>query len=130
MSVDQPVETPRDSVRVRAAWYVALAAATVAFVAYNFRLHQADLTVPLCPVHSDSAALLSLVTAINESGWPWHVERVGAPGVAERYDYPLPEHAHYLTIRALVRLTDQPFHVFHFSTPRRDGRSCSWRSWP
>src|SRR3954447_8204904 len=109
MSADQPADPPREAPWVRLAWYVALAAATAGFLTYNFKLLHADLTVPLCPVHNDSVALLSLVTAIDESGWPWHVDRVGAPGVAERYDYPLPEHAHYLAIRGLVRLTAQPF---------------------
>ena len=113
MSADSPVEPPRDPLWVRAAWYVALAVATVGFLTYNFRLHHADLTVPLCPVYGDSAALLSLVTAIHESGWPWLIDRVGAPGVAERYDYPLPEHAHYLALRALVRLTGHPFLAFN-----------------
>ena len=50
---------------------------------------------------------------IDESGWPWRVERVGAPGVAERYDYPLPEHAHYLALRGLLRLTGDRFLAFN-----------------
>jgi hypothetical protein len=113
MSADQPATQPREPVWVRVAWYVALTVATVGFLTHNFRLRHADLTAPLCPAHNDSAALLSLVTAIQESGWPWKVERLGAPGVAERCDYPLPEHAHYLTIRALVRLTGDPFLAFN-----------------
>jgi len=88
--------------RVRLAWYAALVAITLSYLGYNFRLHAADLSAPLCPAHNDSAALLSLVKSIQESGWPWKAERVGAPGVAERFDYPLPEHAHYLTLRILL----------------------------
>jgi phosphoglycerol transferase len=113
MSAQEPATPPRDRLRVRIIWYVALAVVTVGFLTYNFRLHRADLTAPLCPAHNDSAALLSLVTAIEESGWPWQVERLGAPGAAERYDYPLPEHAHYLTLRALVDVTGDPFLAFN-----------------
>jgi phosphoglycerol transferase len=113
MSAEQPALPPRKSLWVRAAWYVALAVGTLGFLTYNFRLHHADLTVPLCPLHSDSVALLSLVTAIHESGWQWHAGRLGAPGVAERFDYPLPEHAHYLALRGLLWLTDRPFVAFN-----------------
>src|SRR3954469_6124973 len=113
MSAENPATVPRDPRWVRATWYIILAAATVGFLTHNFRLHRADLTVPLCPAQNDSAALLSLVTAIDESGWPWRVERLGAPGVAERYDYPLPEHAHYLALRGLVRMTGDPFVAFN-----------------
>src|SRR5262245_163154 len=94
-------------------WYFALVAVTIGYLTYNLRLHHANLSVPLCPGHNDSVALLSLVKSIDESGRPWKVERVGAPGVAERYDYPLPEHAHYLTIRCLLWLTGNPFTAFN-----------------
>jgi phosphoglycerol transferase len=86
---------------------------TAGYLTYNFRLHHADFTAPLCPAHNDSAALLSLVKCIQESDWPWRAKRLGAPGVAERYDYPLPEHAHYLTIRLLLQITDNPFLAFN-----------------
>jgi hypothetical protein len=109
----EQVEAAGDRVLVRLGWYVALAAVTVAYLAYNFRLDRADLTAPLCPPRNDSAALLSLVTTVHEAGWPWLVERVGAPGTAERYDYPLPEHLQYLTIRALSWATGDPFVTFN-----------------
>lgn len=102
-----------DRLLVRFGWYAALAAVTVAYLTYNFRLQRADLTAPLCPPRNDSAALLSLVTTVHEAGWPWRVTRVGAPGAAERYDYPLPEHIHYLTIRALSWATGDPFVTFN-----------------
>jgi hypothetical protein len=113
MSAEQPVTETREPLWACTAWYVVLTVATVGFLTYNFRLLHADLTVPLCPIQNDSVALLSLVTAINESGWPWYVDRVGAPGVAERFDYPLPEHTHYLIIRALLELTHRPFLAFN-----------------
>jgi phosphoglycerol transferase len=112
MSAEQPA-APLEPVWRRAVWYVAVVFATVGFLTHNFRLLRADLTLPLCPAENDSAALLSLVTAIDESGWPWRVERAGAPGVAERYDYPLPEHAHYLALRGLLRLTGDRFLAFN-----------------
>lgn len=113
MSVaDSPAPT-RDHPWTGAAWYAALVVATVGFLTYNFRLTRADLTVPLCPLQNDSAALLSLVTAVQEAGWPWRVERLGAPGVAERYDYPLPEHVHYLAIRGLLELANDRFLAFN-----------------
>jgi phosphoglycerol transferase len=113
MSVASPSSTPLERRRVRVAWYVALVVATVGYLTFNFRLHHADFSAPLCPAHNDSAALLSLVTSIQESGWPWKVDRLGAPGVAERHDYPLPEHAHYLAIRGLVSITKNPFVAFN-----------------
>jgi len=112
MSAEQPA-APLEPFWRGAVWYVALVAAAAGFLTHNFRLCRADLTVPLCPAQNDSAALLSLVTAIDESGWPWRVERAGAPGVAERYDYPLPEHAHYLALRGLLRLTGDRFLAFN-----------------
>ncbi len=87
--------------RVRLAWYAVLVLFTLVYLGYNFRLYRADFSAPLCPAQNDSAALLSLVKSIQESGWPWKAERLGAPGVAERLDYPLPEHAHYLTLHVL-----------------------------
>jgi phosphoglycerol transferase len=112
MSAEQP--TPQREPRwIACAWYVALAAATVGFLTYNFRLDRADLTIPLGTLHNDSVGLLSLVTAIHESGRPWVVDRLGAPGTAERFDYPLPEHAHYLAIRGLLAVTDSPFLTFN-----------------
>jgi hypothetical protein len=109
----EQAEPAADRLPVRLGWYAALAAVTVAYLAHNFRLDRADLTAPLCPPRNDSAALLSLVTTVHEAGWPWLVERVGAPGTAERYDYPLPEHVHYLTIRALSWATGDPFITFN-----------------
>src|SRR5262245_36754159 len=109
----EQAEPAEERLLVRVGWYVALAAVTVAYLTYNFRLHRADLTAPLCPARNDSAALLSLVTTVHEAGWPWLVERVGAPGTAERYDYPLPEHAHYLAIRGLAGVTGDPFLTFN-----------------
>jgi len=102
-----------DRLRVRLAWCSAVAAVTVAYLTYNFRLHHADLSVPLCQPRNDSVALLSLVRTVQEDGWPWLPSRLGAPGTAERYDYPLPEHAHYLTIRGLVWATGDPFLAFN-----------------
>ena len=32
------------------------------YLTYNFRLHHADLSAPLCPLRNDSVAVLSLVT--------------------------------------------------------------------
>src|SRR5262245_5572428 len=110
----ESAEPVADRLRVRLAWYGAVAVVTVAYLTYNFRLHHADLSVPLCQPRNDAVALLSLVRTIDESGWPWLPERLGAPGTAERYDYPLPEHAHYLTIRLLLRLTGDPFLAFNF----------------
>jgi hypothetical protein len=107
------VEPAADRLRVRLAWYAAAAALTVAYLTYNFRLHHADLSVPLCQPRNDSVALLSLVRTVQEDGWPWLPSRLGAPGSAERYDYPLPEHAHYLTIRGLVWATGDPFLAFN-----------------
>ncbi len=94
-------------------WYAAITLLSLGYFTYNFRLSRADLTAPLCPAANDSAALLSLVKSIQESGWPWVVERVGAPGVAERFDYPLPEHAHYLFLRSILQFTDNPFLAFN-----------------
>ncbi|HJZ91521.1 MAG TPA: hypothetical protein VKE40_11660 [Gemmataceae bacterium] len=107
-------EPTRDAVRVRLAWYVAVAVLSVAYLSYNFRLHRADLSVPLATPNNDAAALLSLVTAVREDGWPWVVTRLGAPGTAERYDYPLPELAHYLTIRLIDQFTSSPFETFNW----------------
>jgi hypothetical protein len=108
-----PNEPTTERLRVRLIWYAALALVTVAYLTHNLRLHRADLHVPLCPPRNDSAALLSLVRTVHESGWPWLATRLGAPGIAERYDYPLPEHVHYLTIRALAWATDDPFLTFN-----------------
>lgn len=102
-----------DRVRTPFLWYASLAILTVAYLTHNFRLHKADLRIPLCPPRNDSAALLSLVRTVHENGWPWLPSRLGAPGVAERFDYPLPEHVHYLTIRALCYVTDDPFLTFN-----------------
>ena len=41
------------------------------------------------------------------------MERLGAPGLAERLDYPLPEHAHYLFLRLLSQFTSNPFLAFN-----------------
>ncbi|HKA06101.1 MAG TPA: hypothetical protein VKD71_02505 [Gemmataceae bacterium] len=109
----ESAEPVAERLQVRLAWYAAVAVVTVAYLTYNFRLHHAELSVPLCQPRNDSVALLSLVRTIDESGWPWLPERLGSPGTAERYDYPLPEHAHYLTIRLLVRLTGDPFLAFN-----------------
>ncbi|HEX3152496.1 MAG TPA: hypothetical protein VHR66_30765 [Gemmataceae bacterium] len=98
---------------VGAIWYAALVGVTIGFLTHNFRLHRADLSAPLCTKRNDSAALLSLITAIHESGWPWRVDRLGAPGTAERFDYPLPEHAHYLVLRGLLAVTADPIRAFN-----------------
>lgn len=95
------------------AWYAAIIVFTVGYLTYNFRLHHASLSAPLCPAHNDSAALLSMVTAIKESGRAWQADRIGAPGTAERYDYPLPEHAHYLALQLLIRATGNIFVAFN-----------------
>src|SRR5262245_5282043 len=107
-------EPTREALRVSLVWYVAVAVLSVAYLTYNFRLHRADFTVPLAAPHNDAAALLSVVTAVHEDGWPWIVTRLGAPGAAERYDYPLPEHAHYLTIRLIDQFTSSPFETFNW----------------
>jgi heme/copper-type cytochrome/quinol oxidase subunit 4 len=98
---------------VSIAWYAALIAVTIGYLTHNFRLAKADLSAPLCTQRNDSAALLSLITVIHESGSPWRADRLGAPGTAERFDYPLPEHAHYLALRGLLRLTNDPFLAFN-----------------
>ncbi len=113
MSVGYPGETRRERWWAPIAWYVAVIFFTVGYLTYNFRLLHASFLAPLCPTHNDSAALLSMVTAIQESGCAWQVDRVGAPGIAERYDYPLPEHAHYLAIWLLVHLTGNVFSAFN-----------------
>ena len=108
-----PTGNENDPLRLRLGTYVLLVVATIGYLAFNFRLHHADLRTPLCPTQNDSAALLSLVTAVRESGWPWIVERAGAPGVAERYDYPMPELIHYLTLRGIFQFTDNTFLAFN-----------------
>src|SRR5262245_33122926 len=107
------VEPAGERWRVRLAWYAAVAAVTVAYLTYNFRLHHADLSAPLCPLRNDSVAVLSMVRAIDDDGWPWLVSRLGAPGTAERYDYPIPEHAHSLAIRGLAWATGDVFVAFN-----------------
>jgi hypothetical protein len=104
---------PRESIGIRLAWYAAVAAFAVAYLTYNFRLHRADLTVPLTSPEGDSAAFLTLVTAVKEGGWPWRVDRVGAPGVAERLDYPVPEHAQTLALGLLLQFTDNAFLAYN-----------------
>ena len=86
------VEPAGDRWRVRLAWYAAIAAVTVAYLTYNFRLHHAELSAPLCPLRNDSVAVLSMVRAIDEARWPWLVSRLGAPAGCELTDS-VPEHA-------------------------------------
>ena len=104
---------PRESIAVRLAWFAAVAAVAIAYLTYNFRLHRADLTAPLTSPEGDSAAFLTLVTAVKEGGWPWRVDRVGAPGVAERLDYPVPEHAQTLALRFILQFTDNAFLAYN-----------------
>ncbi|HVK12789.1 MAG TPA: hypothetical protein VM597_28820, partial [Gemmataceae bacterium] len=104
---------PREPVGRRLAWYAAVAALAVAYLTYNFRLHRADLTAPLTAPEGDAAAFLTLVTAVQEGGWPWRVDRAGAPGVAERLDYPVPEHAQTLYLRLLLQFTDNAFLAYN-----------------
>lgn len=113
MSVGLAGQTRRERWWVPVAWYAAVVLFTIGYLTYNFRLHHASLLAPLCPAHNDSAALLSMVTAIKESGCAWQVDRVGAPGTAERYDYPLPEHGQYVLLRLLLHLTGNVFSAFN-----------------
>ena len=53
------------------------------------------------------------MTAVKEAGWPWKVDRVGAPGVAERLDYPVPEHAQTLALRLILQFTDNAFLAYN-----------------
>ena len=105
-------EQPRGA-GYKIAWYAAVAAFSLGYFGYNFRIDRADLTVPICHADGDGRGVLSVLKGVEEHGWSGQADRLGAPGTAERYDYPLPEHLHYATTWLIGRVTGNLFVTFN-----------------
>ena len=81
--------------------YAAALVLCVALLAWQLRLWEIDLSVPLV-YGGDALNVLTLAKGIVENGWPLANPRLGAPGTFAFYDYPSPDTLHYLSMRLLA----------------------------
>lgn len=96
------------------AWADAIVAALlcVALAACVYGIGPSDIDVPLISA-GDGASAQFIMKTVLDHGWYTQNPDVGAPFGATMYDYPIPEPAHLLLIRALSVFGDDPFLVFN-----------------
>jgi phosphoglycerol transferase len=90
------------------AFYAGVTLTSLAVLVWALQLTRVDLGEPFT-YRSDALEWHLLVKNTLETGWYLSNERLGAPFGMEFHDYPQPEALHYLQVKVLGLLSDNPF---------------------
>jgi phosphoglycerol transferase len=81
----------------------------------SLQLWRANLRIPFgyTPQGQDSFLFMMLTKTVGETGWINQNPHLGAPGILEQLDYPLPEAIHWATVKLLFLFTSDYALVFN-----------------
>lgn len=101
----------------RAFGYIFFLTLSVAILVAGQRLDRADLAAPF-EYDDDALLILPLYKSLVETGTPWTIDRLGAPGVHQLYDFPVIDYLHFAGVWLLGRFTDPivAFNLYHLLT--------------
>lgn len=84
----------------RGAAYAFFLGVSVAIPYYGHDLRSMDFHAPF-NYGGDAQLILPFIKGTVENGTHWRIERLGAPGVCETYDFPVIDHLHLAILRLL-----------------------------